>query len=71
MEVSRFINDRPVGAVPPMKIANEGVLRIIREVQMGPPDVRPRSDGGPQEQEASSIAGSSFPSFHQLPASDI
>ena len=34
MEVIRFINGQPVSSVPAMKIANEGVLRIMREAQM-------------------------------------
>lgn len=33
MEVSRFINEQPVSAIPPMEVANEGVIRIIREVR--------------------------------------
>ena len=41
MEVERFINGRPVTAVPQMEVVNEGVLRIIREVRGRP--VRSRS----------------------------
>ena len=34
MEVIRFINGHPVSSIPSMKVANEGVLQIIRETQM-------------------------------------
>lgn len=35
MEVIRFINDRRVaGDMPAMTVANDGMLQIIREIQM-------------------------------------
>ena len=34
MEVIRFINDQPVSSMPTMKVRNEGMLQIIREIQM-------------------------------------
>ena len=34
MEVIRFINDQPVSSMPAMKVRNEGVLQIIKEIQM-------------------------------------
>lgn len=34
MEVIRFINDQPVSSMPAMKVRNEGMLQIIREIQM-------------------------------------
>ena len=35
MEVIRFINDRRIaGDMPAMTVANDGMLQIIREIQM-------------------------------------
>ena len=34
MEVIRYINGEPVNAIPPMKVINEGLLQIIKDLRM-------------------------------------
>ena len=57
MEVSRFINEQPVSAIPPMKVANEGVIQIIREVQSRAVRAQPQPPKDEPQQETSPIAG--------------
>ena len=57
MEVSRFINEQPVSAIPPMKVANEGVIQLIREVQSRAIQAQPQPSKDEPQQEASPIAG--------------
>ena len=57
MEVSRFINEQPVSAIPPMKVANEGVIQLIREVQSRAVQAQPQPPKDEPQQETSPIAG--------------
>ena len=57
MEVIRFINEQPVSAIPPMKVANEGVIQLIREVQSRAVRARPQPPKDEPKPETSPIAG--------------